>query len=308
MWVTNAFVNNKLHKRAPNGQWTSFTLDDNIIATEPKNFIIDYFDQLWIATRWSGLVFFRETANGFDALRANLRRGNDQQHINEVVCMVEDKRGFIWLGTDRGILVNYTSRRLFDNPNGRESSTEFRTVIYDGRPLLENERVTAIAVDGADRKWIGTSSSGVFLMSANGTEKIHQFNTDNSPLNSNTITALAVCPTTGEVYIGTDKGLMSFGGDATQASRTEQNIVIFPNPVDADFTGEISIRGLVENAFVRITDIGGRLVFETIAKGGTATWNGTTRNGQRVRPGVYLVFSTDADGNVTAVNRIFINR
>ncbi|MDR0437000.1 MAG: hypothetical protein LBH22_01720, partial [Bacteroidales bacterium] len=308
LWVTNAFVDTSLHKRTPDGRWTGYTLA-SVTSDYPREFIVDYHNQLWIRTgspenssRLNGLIFFRETNNGtgFEVRRANLRLGNTQ-NINSLNCLVEDKKGYVWLGTDRGILVNYTSQQLFNNP-GLESTVEFKTINYEevkgqgGRPLLENEFVTAIAVDGADRKWIGTSSSGVFLMSDDGRTKIHQFNTENSPLNSNAITALAINPKTGEVFIGTDKGLMSYGGDATVGSRTNQNMVIFPNPVPADFTGEIAIRGLAQNAKVHITDVSGRLIFETTANGGMATWNGKARNGQRVKPGVYLVFSANTYG------------
>ncbi|MCL2416688.1 MAG: hypothetical protein FWD02_01970 [Bacteroidales bacterium] len=312
LWATMTRGEHHLHRRAVSGEWTAFDLGHLIPAnptSDAKEFIVDYHNQLWIRTRWGGLVFFREYNNsaGFQALRANLTRGNDQQ-ITVINTLVEDRRGYVWLGTDRGILVNYTSRQLFNNPVGLESTVEFRTVNYAGRPLLENENVTAIAVDGADRKWFGTSSSGVFLMSADGREMLRHYTAQNSPLNSNTITALAINPRTGTVYIGTDRGLMSYGGDATVGNRTEQNIVVIPNPVRADFTGEISIQGLVENAHVRITDVSGVLVFETTARGGMATWNGKTRNGQRVRPGVYLVFATNDDGSVGSVGRIFFSR
>jgi len=315
LWATMARGQHHLHRRAVSGEWTAFDLS-HVIPPAPagpsldaKEFIVDYHNQLWIRTRWGGLVFFREANNsaGFEALRANLTRGNEQR-ISTINVLVEDLRGYVWIGTDRGILVNYTSRQLFNNPMGLESTVEFRTIYYDRRPLLENDNVTAIAVDGADRKWIGTSSSGVFLMSADGREMLRQFNTQNSPLNSNTITALAINPRTGTVYIGTDRGLMSYGGDATVGSRTEQNIVIIPNPVRPDFAGNISIQGLVENAHVRITDASGILVYETQARGGMATWNGKTRSGQRVNPGVYLVFATNEDGSVGSVGRIFFSR
>jgi ligand-binding sensor domain-containing protein len=312
LWTTTARVQHHLHKRKsnPSGDRTDWTAYDlgHVISTDPREFIIDYYDQLWIRTRANGLVFFREANNpaGFEVRQANLRHGNTQQ-ISRLNCLVEDKKGYVWLGTDRGILVNYTSRQLFDNP-GLESSVEFRTINIAGRPLLENENVTAIAVDGGDRKWIGTSSSGVFLISADGREMLRQFNAQNSPLNSNVITALAINPRTGDVYIGTDKGLMSYGGDATVGSQTEQKIKIFPNPVRADFTGEIAIQGLVENAHVRITDVSGSLIFETTANGGMATWNGNTRNGQRVNPGVYVVFATNDDGSVASVGKIFFNQ
>ncbi len=315
LWVTNAFEGSlhetsgeQLHKRTPAGEWKGFNLS-HLISTQPKEFIIDYYNQLWIRTFRKGLVFFKENPDGtFEALSADLNRGNTQQ-VGSLNCLVEDKKGYVWLGTDRGILVNYTSKKLFENPNGNESTVEFATIVTtEGRPLLENENVTAIAVDGADRKWIGTSSSGVFLVSADGKTQIHQFNRENSPLNSNTITALAISPKTGEVFIGTDKGLMSYGGDASPASKSEQNIVIFPNPVCPDFIGEVSICGLVESATVHITDVAGRLVFETTAKGGMATWNISTRGGKRVKPGVYLVFSSNEDGSVTAVKKIFVSR
>jgi len=277
LWATMTRGEHHLHRRTVSGDWTAFDLSHVIpqpaIGTtlDAKEFIVDYHNQLWIRTRWGGLVFFREYNNsaGFQALQANLTRGNDQQ-TTTINALVEDHRGYVWIGTDRGILVNYTSRQLFNNPIGIQSTVEFRTINYAGRPLLENENVTAIAVDGADRKWIGTSSSGVFLMSADGREMLRQFNTENSPLNSNAITALAINPQTGTVYIGTDRGLMSYGGDATVGSRTEQNIVVIPNPVRPDFTGTISIQGLVENAHVRITDASGILVYETQARGGMA--------------------------------------
>jgi len=312
LWATIARSRYHLHRRDVSGQWRGFDLSHVIEprpTPSPKKFIVDYHNQLWIQTIRGGLVFFREANNsaGFEALRANLSRGNDQQ-ITVINTLVEDHRGYVWIGTDRGILVNFTSRQLFNNPMGLESTVEFRTINYAGRPLLENDNVTAIAVDGADRKWIGTSSSGVFLMSADGREMLRQFNTQNSPLSSNTITALAINPRTGTVYIGTDRGLMSYGGDATTGSRTEQNIVIFPNPVRSNFTGNISIQGLVENAHVRITDASGVLVYETQARGGMATWNGKTRSGQRVNPGVYLVFATNEDGSVGSVGRIFFSR
>ena len=312
LWATVARNQYHLHRRTASGEWTAFDLS-HVIDPRPtpdaRRFIVDYHNQLWIQTIRGGLVFFREYNNsvGFQALRANLTRGNDQQ-ITIVNTLVEDHRGYVWIGTDRGILVNFTSRQLFNNPMGIESTVEFRTINYAGRPLLENENVTAIAVDGADRKWLGTSSSGVFLMSADGREMLRQFNTQNSPLNSNSITALAINPRTGTVYIGTDRGLMSYGGDATVGGQTEQNIVVIPNPVRPNFTGTISIQGLVENAHVRITDASGILVYETRARGGMATWNGKTRSGQRVNPGVYLVFATNEDGSVGSVGRIFFSR
>ena len=176
------------------------------------------------------------------------------------------------------------------------------------QPLLQSEVVTAIAVDGANRKWIGTEKAGVFLMSADGTTQLTHFTVDNSPLFSNTITSIAIDNITGEVYFGTDKGIISFKGTATKGTATYTNVLVYPNPVSENFTGTIGIRGLVANADVKITDITGTLIYKTTAEGGQAVWNGKNFKGEKAQTGVYLVYCSNADGSATLVTKImFIN-
>src|SRR5690606_19540784 len=140
---------------------------------------------------------------------------------------------------------------------------------------------------------------GVFLLSADGTQQIANFNTSNSPLFSNTITSIAIDPVTGEVYIGTDKGLISYVGDATQGETGCNDLLVFPNPVKENYTGPIAIRGITANGNVKITDVAGNVVYETKAKGGMATWDGNNFSGKRAHTGVYLVFATDEKGDNT---------
>jgi ligand-binding sensor domain-containing protein len=179
----------------------------------------------------------------------------------------------------------------------------------DGKliPLLENETITAICVDGANQKWFGTANSGIFLISADGSKQILHFTADNSPLLSNTISCIGV-NTDGEVFIGTDKGMMSYRGTAAEPVASSSGAYAFPNPVRPNYYGPVAIKGLTMNADVRITDVTGHLVSQTKAEGGQAIWDGNDLKGRRVVSGVYLVFVSNADGSNTAVTKILIVR
>ena len=175
--------------------------------------------------------------------------------------------------------------------------------------LLSNVAIQTICVDGANRKWIGTGSGGVFLVSENGLEQLQHFSENNSPLPSNKIVSIAISPETGEVFIGTDKGLVSYKGTATYAtSQPSQEIYAFPNPVRPEYNGNIAIKGFTRNAIVHITDASGKVVYSTQAHGGQAIWNGKTNQGIRVATGVYYVFASDQNGKNTSVAKIlFVN-
>ena len=163
-------------------------------------------------------------------------------------------------------------------------------------------------MDGGNRKWIGTASGGAYLLSEDGQETIHHFTAENSALLSNTIFDIEIFGSTGEVFFATDRGLVSFIGDATDNEEYTGPTYAFPNPVRPDYDGLIGIRGLVENAEVKITDITGNVIYETISEGGTATWDGKSLNGKRAQTGVYIVFSVNDEGTEKKVAKIlFIN-
>lgn len=165
------------------------------------------------------------------------------------------------------------------------------------------KKVRTIAVDGGNRKWIGTTN-GIWLISPEGDKIIYRFTAENSPLPSNNVQKIAVDPVTGDVYIGTSSGLVSFRSTATDGTTQNQNVVTFPNPVPSGYSGTIAIRGVSENADVRITDIGGQLVYRTRALGGQAVWNGRDYTGRRPQTGVYLIFVTNKDGSQTHVGKM----
>ena len=166
-----------------------------------------------------------------------------------------------------------------------------------------------IAVDGANRKWVGTANNGLYLLSATGLEELYHFTAANSPLPSDQIIALSVQPLTGEVLVGTPNGTMGYRGAATYAGATPSDEVrVFPNPVKPDYDGPIAIKGFTNNALVHITDIAGHVVYSTQALGGQALWYGRTSEGKRVGSGVYYIFASDSEGGNRSVGKLLFIR
>ena len=161
---------------------------------------------------------------------------------------------------------------------------------------------------GANRKWIGTASSGVYLVSEDGLETIHHFTSENSPLLSNAIQSIAIHEKTGEVFIGTGNGLISYQSDAIEGGDRFQNVRAYPNPVRPEYTGLITITGLITDTQIRITDINGNLIYETQSNGGVATWDGCNNSGSPVVSGVYFAHCLSNDGKQKHITKILIIR
>lgn len=199
--------------------------------------------------------------------------------------------GAVWVGTDQGIVVFACGDDVFDagTCSGRRPVA---TADDFGGFLLETEEIRSITVDGGNRKWIGTSG-GAFLLSPDGEEQILFFDQGNSPLLDDVVRDIAIDPTNGEVYFGTELGIISYRSDATTATRRfREELVVFPNPVEPGHTGPIAISGLARDARVKITDLAGKLVAEGTATGGQFTWSGNDYNERRVTSGVYLIFAS----------------
>ncbi len=221
--------------------------------------------------------------------------------------IAQDKNGVIWIGTTRGVFLINDPAKLFEN-----NFRVYRIKIprNDGTGLadylLDTEEIKAIAIDGANRKWIGTASSGIYLVSEDGQETIHHFTTENSPLLSNAIQSIAINEKTGEVFIGTGNGLISYQSDAIEGGTTFENVRAYPNPVRPEYIGPITITGLVENTQIRITDVNGNIIYETLSNGGVATWNGCNQSGSRVATGVYFAHCVSANGKQKHITKILI--
>lgn len=230
--------------------------------------------------------------------------------IYQVNSIREDKDGCIWVGTNTGLFI-------IDNPKEFFYDGKFKQIKVprnDGTGLadylMNGIYIKAIDIDAANRKWIGTLDNGIFLISGDGLETIQHFTTENSPLPSNYIESIAVNHKTGEVFIGTDKGIASYKSDAIRAEEKLENktIYAYPNPVRANYNGNISIVGLTNECNVKIVDGSGYLIDEGISNGGMYTWNGRNKKGEKVSSGVYYVLLYDSDGKEGEVTKIIVTR
>ena len=220
-------------------------------------------------------------------------------------CIAEDQDGKLWIGTDRGPIIlskpaefastNFKCQRVKIARNDGTNNADL---------LLDDEIIRAIKVDGANCKWIGTFGNGAYLLSSDGLETIHHFTTENSLLPSNNIYDIAINQISGEVYFATDKGLASFRAEAAEAQEDYENIYAFPNPVRPEFTGEITVTGLMMTSLVKITDTVGNLICQGYSKGGQFVWDGKAPNGERVKSGVYYVWASSSDGKEGVVSKI----
>jgi len=293
LWVGNYGAVNSLHLLKTDDTWESFTAPV-VAARYPVDLAVDLSNYIWMVTnpaQGGGIYVYDRTSKGYEYITD--ASGSGALPSKNVRSIAVDRDGLVWVGTDIGVAY-------FFEPSG-----EAVKPIYESRFLLRDDKVTAIAVDGGNRKWMGTER-GVWLFNATGEEMIYNFTMDNSPLLSNVIKDIAINHKTGEVFFATDKGIVSYRADATESNSIFQSVKIFPNPVTNSFNGSVGINGLATNATVKITDISGKLIWQTQANGGTATWNVRDYTGRRAATGVYLVFAATSDGVESVVGKIAV--
>lgn len=228
--------------------------------------------------------------------------------VSTPYCIVEDKDGRIWIGTAAGPLyVNNAAALMADATFQRPLVPRNDGTNY-GDYLMASERVYCIAVDHSNRKWMGTESNGLFLVSADGTTILEHLTTDNSALLSNKVYSVAVDPNSSRVYVGTENGVMIYNSLSSPAADDYSEVVAYPNPVRPEYTGWITISGLMQDSMVKICDAAGNVVYQGTANGGTLVWDGCNRNGERVRTGIYYVMASTnpSDSGAGCVTKIMV--
>jgi hypothetical protein len=314
LWVINGFTDSPLNVYTKEGNWYAFETGLASKNKFGKKLVVDYNGNKWFTMDGAGLFAFNDNgtlSNASDDKYKNMNSGEYTGALpsNTVNAIAVDFDNEIWIGTDNGFAVLYNSENVFDAAAGSYNASRIK-LEYEGNVeyVLGNSNITDIEVDGANRKWFATANSGLILLSADGLEVISQFTAENSPLISNNILDIKLDQTTGELYIVTDKGLISYRTDATYEDPDYANVKVFPNPARPDFEGPITIQGIRYDSDIKITDVAGNLVYQTTSNGGTATWNGKTITGEKVTSGVYLIWTAPNEGKGRKVGKVLVIR
>lgn len=321
LWVLNSQAKNTNVLCLDNsGKWHSYPQDtfwdkenNGRSLAHMRHSFIDKNGRLWFANNHYNTPSFGyyDTKNNQSKLFTSFtNQDGTSYHIDYVHTVAEDKEGNIWAGTVAGPFI-LPANEISTN-DGTGNLTQIKVPRNDGTNfadyLLNGVDVTCMAIDGGNRKWIGTNGQGLYLISADNMTQIHHFLSSDSKLVSNNIIHLAINDQTGEVFIATDKGLCSYMSDATEVSEemTDDNVYAYPNPVTPEYKGLITVVGLSYNADIKITTTNGVLVAEGRSNGGTFTWDGCDKKGHRVASGVYMVHTATSDGNKGTVCKIAI--
>lgn len=286
----------------PDGTWTAHTLRGFGLGSNLDKILVDDMGYKWVTTSTNasgaGLVVYDDVTGDYKYIGSG---GTGGLPSAQVFSLALDQNGDVWVGTGNGVAVFTSSADLFT-----AAYAGAYLPIYERRPLLQGQIIRSIAVDGGNRKWIGTDT-GLWLFNETGEELISNFTTRNSPLPSDKIIGISINHATGEVLVGTEGGVAIYRGTATKTETLKDNCLqVFPNPVRIGFTGSIGISGVPDNGWVKITDIAGVLVYEGKPAGGTFAWNGLDYKGRKAKPGVYLVMAASSDGGQTCVTKVVI--
>ncbi|RYG05543.1 MAG: hypothetical protein EOO02_03485 [Chitinophagaceae bacterium] len=308
LWISNYGADQNLIVRSQTGNVVKFKIPFPVAESAVSQIVIDDLNQKWIVSpKGNGLICFNHGSaveNNSDDQWKWYRNGAGNGNLphNNVLSIAKDKDGFIWVGTERGIAIIRCIQDVF-SAGGCEAFLPIVQFDNFAGYLFSNEQVQAIAVDGANRKWIGTKN-GLWLIGADGEKIIYRFSTANSPLPANDVRQLGIDPGSGEVFVATSGGLVSFRSTATEGKEKSSDVLVFPNPVPPGYTGTIAIRGVANNAIVKITEMNGNLVYQVRALGGQAVWNGKDYRGRQISSGVYLVLISDDQQNDQVASKI----
>lgn len=300
LWMTSSGAAQPLLERLPDGSILKYALPISIPGNQLGQVIIDRYNYLWImAAPGYGALCFNPATAEWKSYQSGVGLGNlPSAQVNCIVC---DRQGLVWIGTNNGIAVIECESSIFSG--GCDATLPVVQQDAFAGYLFQGQQVLSLAIDGADRKWVGTTT-GAWLISEDGEQVIANLTTQNSPLFNDTVNVIGIDGTTGEVFFSTPGGMCSYRSTATVAAQNAGSLLVFPNPVPPGYSGTIAIRGVPNDAIVKITEMNGRLVYQTQALGGQAVWNGNDYTGRRVASGVYLVLIADQNNQEKAAAKI----
>lgn len=259
----------------------------------------------FVRGEWSAdiaLVNLKNTASISDdeviTITSYIDQDNKSLSFNHIWALCEDKKGRLWVGTDNGIF-EITDPSKIDSDVAQVN--HLKVPRNDGTGLadylLDAVQVNGIAVDNSNRKWIATATSGVYLVSEDGDQILEHYDINNSILPSNRVFSVACDPNSSSVFFATDAGVVEYNSTSAPASENLDDVYAYPNPVRPDYSGWITVTGLMDNTLVKIADSAGNVFFQGRSEGGMITWDGCNANGDRVKTGVYYVFASHGTSN-----------
>ena len=313
LWVANTGANKLLSMmERSTGNWRAFNLGGSYSGIDIGTLLIDDNDYKWMIRRGGEVLVFTDNGtfdNPADDHVVNLNTATGSGKLpGSVNCLASDSKGQIWAGTDKGPCYFSNTSLIFSNSDfdamqvrvPRNDGTDQYDYLFSGSNVL-----SMAAMEGSEQIWFGLES-GVYLMSFESKPKeIHSFNTDNSPLLDNAVTTMAI-DKSGEVFFGTSNGVISYRGEYATPEPIVSDVVAYPNPVRKNYSGYVGIKGLVANSLVRITTVDGTFVTQLISEGGQAVWDCTNINGEKVEPGVYLIFVSTKQGTNKFATKILV--
>ena len=327
LWIMNSRTNTPIncYSNNSNNPWKTFPHKDldftgrNSIDMQ-EAFISSTNGLMWWANTYgvpekttSGVFVYDYTNNILHKYGSFINQNGEAIETAKVYGVSEDRNGNMWIASLSGPFYidkedvpsspNFDIPLIFNQPiiNRNDDSNL-------GDYLLSSVPIRCIRFDTANRKWMGSTTSGVFIISSDNQTEIEHFTTENSPLPADEIYDIKIDDNTGIVYISTSRGLCSYQTDITSGYGTldEDNIYSYPNPVSPDYTGPITIKGLYEQCQIKITTSSGYIVHKGIVSGGSYKWDGCDQNGNRVASGVYMVLVETPEGSKGCVTKIAV--
>lgn len=283
-----------LHRKE-DGSWQALAFIPDAVPAAVKLVQNAYGDFWGILQGNAGLVVFNIETSEYRLFGSG--SGLPSLNVNDIAF---DRNDYGWIATANGLAIVANTYEALE-----PADLLITFPAADNAFVLDEDPVNTVAVDAANRKWIGTND-GLYLLDEFGAGTLRNYTRQNSPLISNEVREVVINHESGEVFVLTSEGLQSYRAEAARPAPVVARLKIFPNPARPATTKVVSIEGLPFDAVVKITDEAGRLVRELVSFGGRATWDLRDYNGRLAVPGIYLVLGSERDGENAVAGKIAV--
>lgn len=314
LWVLNPYTSNPLKVYTSQHKWSEISTSSTTSNSWGSKIKLDYANNKWLIFPGIGVVGVNTGKSIDDQSDDIIRIISDGEASGalpskEINAIAIDLDNNLWIGTDQGFAIVYNAPSIL-NGEGNAFTSQRIKLQYEGNVeyLLGKTSISDIEIDGGNRKWIASTNAGLFLLSADGNQLLQSFTKENGTLISNNITDIQFNHQTGELFIVTDMGLVSYRVDASEGKQDYETALIFPNPYKPEHTKGITLQGLKYDSDIKVTDAAGNVVYKTTSNGGTAFWNALDWEGNRVAPGVYFFWAAqnNIDGEGKKVGKVVV--